>query len=105
MSDIIKYTLDERYTKITYNFEYLELDSSKDISYINTKANYLKSKYKDHKFDLIIVLNDESLNFVANYYNDLFKDIPVVFGAVNDITKLKSYPYNFVSQVLLKKVS
>lgn len=100
MSDIIKYTLDERYTKITYNFEYLELDSSKDISYINTKANYLKSKYKDHKFDLIIVLNDESLNFVANYYNDLFKDIPVVFGAVNDITKLKSYPYNLFSGIV-----
>lgn len=99
ISDVIKHTLDERYTKITYNFEYLELDGSKDFSYINTKANYLKSKYQNHKFDLIIVLNDESIDFVANYYEDLFKDTPVVFGAVNDIIKLKSYPYNLFSGI------
>ncbi|WP_291580115.1 sensor histidine kinase [Clostridium sp. UBA6640] len=94
ISDVIKDTLSERYTKITYNFEYLELDDSRDLSYINTKANYLKSKYQNHKFDLIIVLNDESIDFVANYYEDLFKDTPVVFGSLNNTTKLNSYPYN-----------
>jgi PAS domain S-box-containing protein len=42
-------------------------------------------KFKDEHFDVVILSDNDALNFVNKYRQDLFKDIPVVFCGVNDL--------------------
>lgn len=74
------------YLDITY--EYLD---SKNIAYNDSRKiefnNYLVDKYGFVlDFDLIITGDDNALDFVMSYENTLFKDIPVVFEGVNNIS-------------------
>ncbi len=55
-----------------------------DIISKNLYALY-KEKFKNETFDIIILSDNDALNFVNQYRNDLFKNIPVVFCGVNDL--------------------
>ncbi|WP_346931273.1 sensor histidine kinase [Clostridium sp.] len=75
--------------------------TNNDNSYLDKQADLWSLKYKNTKFDLIIPLDDESLNFIGNYYTTpMFKDVPVVYGGINDVTKLSSYPFNNFTGVM-----
>ncbi len=75
--------------------------TNNDKSYLDKQADLWSLKYKNTKFDLIIPLDDESLNFIGNYYTTpMFKDVPVVYGGINDVTKLSSYPFNNFTGVM-----
>jgi len=75
--------------------------ANNDESYLDKQADLWSLKYKNTKFDLIIPLDDESLNFIGNYYTTpMFKDVPVVYGGINDVTKLSSYPFNNFTGVM-----
>lgn len=66
-----------------------------DSNYLEKQAELLSLKYTDINFDLIITLDDESLDFVGKYYSARFlKDVPVIYGGTNDVSKLSQYPYN-----------
>lgn len=86
---------------------------------INLRTEYMDSKITDNesnerdfynllkynistyeKYDSIIVGDDEALEFVIKYRDDIFKDIPIVFLGVEN-TKLiqDSLKYNLVSGV------
>jgi len=50
---------------------------------------YLSNKYKNIKFDAIVVTDDNAINFVRKFKNEkIFKDAKVFFGGVNNL-KLK----------------
>ncbi|MCP4340167.1 MAG: hypothetical protein GY799_15070 [Desulfobulbaceae bacterium] len=66
------------------------------IEYMDTKkynydiiSNNLHSLYKENLknevFDIIILSDNDALNFVNRHRYDLFKNIPVVFCGVNDL--------------------
>jgi len=44
-----------------------------------------KYKYKKHKIDLIISSDDNALNFLREYHEDLFPDVSIVFCGVNNL--------------------
>jgi signal transduction histidine kinase len=72
-----------------------------DRSYLDKQAELWSLKYENTKFDLIITLDDESLTFVGDYYsNRIFKDTPVVYGGINDVSRLSSYPLNNFTGVM-----
>ncbi len=72
-----------------------------DRSYLDKQAELWSLKYENTKFDLIITLDDESLTFVGDYYsNSIFKDTPVVYGGINDVSRLSSYPLNNFTGVM-----
>ena len=69
--------------------------SNRDNAYYTKQAELLKVKYNTTDFDLIIPVDDESLFFVGDYLaKNKFKDTPVVYGGINDVSKLSYYPYN-----------
>ena len=75
--------------------------SNNDKSYLDKQADLWSLKYEDTKFDLIIPLDDEALAFIGDYYNNsIFTDIPVVYGGINDVAKLSSYPFNNFTGVM-----
>lgn len=76
--------------KINLDIEYMDtkrFDTSENIS------NFYKSiKYKMNNlqtYDAVIVGDDSALQFTMDYKDSLFKDIPVVFLGINDISRAK----------------
>lgn len=70
---------------------YYEFMDTKHVSYTDTyKANFyvfFKNKYSVllKSFDLIIVADDNALDFVSTYYDDLFYNLPIVFMGINSL--------------------
>lgn len=82
---------------------YTEILSSvnNDEEYMDKEAELLFMKYAKNKFNLILCLDDESIEFVAKYYNNkALYNTPIAYCGVNDLSKLNRYPYNFFTGVL-----
>jgi signal transduction histidine kinase len=80
--------------------EFLSITND-DKSYLDKQADLWSLKYENTKFDLIVTLDDESLNFIGNYYTTpMFANVPVIYGGINDVSKLSSYPFNNFTGVM-----
>lgn len=98
--DNLKASLTSSDLNIHTRTEFLSITND-DNSYLDKQADLWSLKYENTKFDLIVTLDDESLNFVGNYYNTpMFKNVPVVYGGINDVSKLSSYPFNNFTGVM-----
>ncbi len=68
--------------------EYLDLLRQKYAEeYLKYVDDLFIYKYKNMKFDLIIVADDYALDYVLKKRTSLFKDTPVVFCGINDFTR------------------
>ncbi len=71
--------------KVDLQIEYMD---AKKFSYETISKNlhslYLE-KFKKEKFDIIIASDNDALNFVNQYRDDLFANIPVIFCGINDL--------------------
>ncbi|RDY26378.1 histidine kinase [Romboutsia weinsteinii] len=90
----------------------IEEDINLQVEYMDSKIignddneedfyNLLKYNLNNYKkFEAIIVGDDEALEFATKYRDDLFKDIPIVFFAVEDVEIIKeAFTYDMVSGV------
>lgn len=50
----------------------------------NLFSSYLFNKYKDIRFNVVIVSDNDALDFAFQYGDSLFPDIPVVFCGINN---------------------
>lgn len=55
--------------------------------YFEKLAVLFKEQLSKRHFDLLIVSDDNALEFTIKYYDYLFKDIPVLFTGINDFDK------------------
>lgn len=85
--------------EVLYKVESLSLNN-KDNSYFQTQAQLLKLKYEKSNFDLIITLDDEALDFASTYNSLIFKGTPIIYGGINNPSKLSQYPYNTFTGVI-----
>lgn len=46
---------------------------------------FLTKKYATQHFDLILCSNDDALNFLKSFRDELFPDVPVVFCGISDV--------------------
>jgi len=80
----IRTVLNHSQYKVDLQIEYMDAKKyNYDIISENLLALY-KEKFKNEVFDIIILSDNDALNFVNRHRNDLFKNIPVVFCGVND---------------------
>ncbi len=73
--------------KIEIDFEYMDTKRFVDESYYKELYDIYKSKSKKIKYDLIISADDNALNFLLKYRNEIYGKIPVVFCGVNFYNK------------------
>lgn len=69
---------------------YTEYMDTKHIYSYEYKEHILKLyqyKYKHKKFDLIIASDNNALNFLEKYNQDIFVDTPIVFCGINNFNK------------------
>jgi signal transduction histidine kinase len=60
------------------------LDDSSYDSYI---LKYMRGKYEGKKFDIILSFDDYAIEFLYQYGDILFPDIPIIYGGVNVFSK------------------
>ncbi len=68
---------------IILNIEYLDSRNQSDDKYRNLIKELIKHKMHKMKFDLIIALDEEALNFIAENEKTIFRELPVVFCSIN----------------------
>lgn len=88
----IKESLKSIEKNIEYYIEYMDTKRFSTEEYEDRILNLLKNKYRNFKFDLIFVSDNDALNFTLKHYERMFKDTPVVFCGIN----------NFHDEIILK---
>jgi PAS domain S-box-containing protein len=71
--------------RVDLQIEYMD---TKKFLYRDVSQNLLslyKKKFKDQSFDLIVLSDNDALNFITNYRDELFPGVPVVFCGINDL--------------------
>jgi two-component system, cell cycle sensor histidine kinase and response regulator CckA len=71
--------------KIDLQIEYMD---AKKFDYVDVSQNLLslyKKKFKEETFDIIIISDNDALNFINEHRKELFPGVPVVFCGVNDL--------------------
>src|SRR5690349_4615526 len=61
---------------LDYYSEYIDRARFPDPDY---QADFLRLKYKDQKFDLVIAMSDLAFDVIGRIRHDVFRDTPVVF--------------------------
>ncbi|EDS76788.1 PAS domain-containing sensor histidine kinase [Clostridium massiliodielmoense] len=77
------------------NIEYMDTKSFNNSEYIENLYTFYKEKFRQKKFDLIVSIDDDSLNFLKKYNKSLFPNTPIVFTGANFSNKsiLKNNPF------------
>ncbi|WP_291651145.1 ABC transporter substrate binding protein [Clostridium sp.] len=65
-------------------YEFMDLKNNSGDTYISILNELYTEKYKNTKFDIIICSDNDALNFMINYGEDIFGDVPVVFCGINN---------------------
>ncbi len=85
----IRSILDGSEYKVDLQIEYMDAKKY-NYEYLSSRLLTLyREKFKDEDFDVIIVSDNDALNFIQSYRKTLFGDVPVVFCGVNDIESVE----------------
>jgi PAS domain S-box-containing protein len=68
---------------VNLHVEYMDEKRYQDPAYESMLADLFRYKYSHHKFDVIIVSDDNAFTFIKKNRDALFPGIPVVFCGVN----------------------
>jgi len=68
---------------VDLSIEYMDTKRLVDDKYFNLLFEIYKHKYAHSKFDCIIALDDNAFDFALKHHEELFPEIPIVFGGVN----------------------
>lgn len=72
--------------KIEYQFEYMDTKRVFDDTYVQRLYALFQYKYAKRAPDLILASDDDALNFLVKYRDELFPGSPVVFCGINYFT-------------------
>jgi signal transduction histidine kinase len=64
---------------LDYYSEFIDLTRFPDPAYTIAFRDFLRVKYQDVKFDLVIAMQSQAIEFLDAQRNDLFRDTPAVF--------------------------
>ncbi len=84
----IRAVIDGSEYKVDLQIEYMDAKKY-NYEYLTSRLLTLyREKFKDEIFDVIIVSDNDALNFIQRHRETLFGDVPVVFCGVNDINSV-----------------
>ena len=89
---------------------YMDTKRVSNPKYIDSLVTLYKEQFKNRKFDLILVSDNNAFDFIIKYHQQLFIDIPVLFCGINNFDKvlldennMKNFMSGVVEQVDLEK--
>jgi PAS domain S-box-containing protein len=82
----IESVLEPEKNNIKLSVEYMDTKTTGyETEYKKQLYDLYKYKYKNRKFDLIISSDDNALDFLREFHQDLFPEVPIVFCGVNNL--------------------
>jgi signal transduction histidine kinase len=72
---------------LDYYSEYIDRGRFPDPLYKEALRDFLRSKYRGLRFDVIIAMQDLALEFIGDARNELFPDTPVVFFSTSSASR------------------
>jgi len=80
--------IDEQFRRgkipVRLHIEYMDTKRNPGQDYLHRYSKLLQYKLRHHRFDLILVTDNDAFNFALDHHDDLFKTLPIVFCGVND---------------------
>jgi signal transduction histidine kinase len=70
-------------TPVEFYTEYLDLMRFGDPEYRQTSVDYLRVKYDELRIDVIVGVGSLAFDFLQEYGDAIFPDVPIVFTSVN----------------------
>ena len=80
----IESTFRESDQNIEIQIEYMDTKRIFEDKYLKQLFELYKNKFKNQRFDAIICIDNNALNFLINHRDDIFPKTPVVFCGVNN---------------------
>ncbi len=100
----------ETYGNIELTTLYMDTKRVLGPTYLDKLASLYKEQLSKRNFDLIIVSDNNALEFTIRYHDYLFKDLPILFCGINNFDKalldenfMSKYTSGVVEQVDLEK--
>ena len=75
---------------VIIHIEYMDTKMVGNQDHLQQLSQLYQSKYADHTIDVIISSDDDALEFLREYRDQLFPGTPVVFCGVNNFSEKKS---------------
>ena len=84
INDGILDTLKQDFPDACYNVEFMDTQFSKSKYFYDAFYKLITDKYRWMKFDGIIVSDDNALEFIMRYGNEIFPDVPIIACGINN---------------------
>lgn len=78
-------TLDKTDPGIEFHVEYMDTKRVLGDEHLRNLYAEYRFKFKQERFDAVIVADDGALRFVLKHHDDLFPGVPVVFCGINNL--------------------
>ncbi|BAX79350.1 sensor histidine kinase [Labilibaculum antarcticum] len=74
-------------SELSYSLHIEDMDTKRNFTkeYLNILARFYQDKYQNKKFDLIISTDNNAYDFLLEYKEKIFGDVPVLFCGLNSI--------------------
>ena len=79
----IKVVLKGKYPFLVPSIEHMDTKRFPSPHHLLVEKQFLKNKYRENHFDLIISLDNLALDFMLKFGDELFPGVPIVFAGVN----------------------
>jgi diguanylate cyclase (GGDEF)-like protein len=79
----IKESLADTLQNIEFSYEYMDVKNNPDPGYLHSLYEFLKMKYVQKNFDVIITIDDDAFLFMKKYHSIIAKNAPLFFCGVN----------------------
>jgi len=91
-----------KYKNIELTTVYMDTKRVYNKSYLKALAKLYKEQFINRKFDLVIISDNNAFDFLKDYYEYLFKGVPVLFCGLNNYSKntLEKLPFKNISGVV-----
>ncbi len=72
--------------EVDYYSEHLDVSRFPDRDYQDTFSSFLATKYKGHRFDVIVAMQDVAIEFLEQARNSVFPGTPIVYFSTSPST-------------------
>lgn len=66
---------------------YMDTKRVNNSTYLKKLHDLYESQFQGRKFDIVVVADNNALDFVTKYHSTLFRNLPVVFMGINDFSE------------------
>ena len=88
-SDEVSKAIDDSFkdSDVEITYEYMDTKHIYNTKYEKKLVEFYKTRYQNRKFDLIIASDNNALNLINKYQNEIFTDVPIVFCGINNFNQ------------------